>query len=305
MGTPTLAELSGWLSPNLLAEKKGHIPMSVVPREVERWAQRMSGEAACFAASSWQEEKLKSSCALLPYLQHLLACSFPERMFPTELHVRPILRTCLMAQKSWGMSWQCSAMCTVRKILFCFLDSNTQHKTPSLLIRFLLVSYKDVVWILGCSTQNLPHGWMQKTSLRISFQGMHIWNQCKTEVGLINSGVPSSPAAGWPWLGGISTFCTLKDSTIESPSPLTLKCLTQGTSSLTALTWTEQTPSLLFRPATGLGFMLFSDAKSLHFPYQSSRTEILQKHQEVPHTNKTYYGNNHINLVPCSECLEK
>lgn len=90
-----------------------------------------------FAAWSWQEEKLKCSYVLLPCLQHLLACSFPERGFPTELHVRPILRNCLIAQKSWGMLWQCSAMCTVRKTLFCSLDSNTQHKTSSLLIRFL------------------------------------------------------------------------------------------------------------------------------------------------------------------------
>lgn len=53
-----------------------------------------------------KEEKLKSSCALLPCLRCLLACSFPERRFPTEVHVRPILRTGLMAQKSWGMLWQ-------------------------------------------------------------------------------------------------------------------------------------------------------------------------------------------------------
>lgn len=136
MGTPTPTELSGWLSPKLISEKKGYIPIYVIPREVERQALRMSGEAACFAASRWQEEKLKSSYALSPCLQHLLACSFPERRFPTELHVRLILRTCLMAQKSWGMLWQCS-VCTVRKIVFCSLDSNVQHKTPLLLMRFL------------------------------------------------------------------------------------------------------------------------------------------------------------------------
>lgn len=42
-----------------------------------------------------------------------------------------------MAQKPGAMLWQCSAMCTVRKILFCSLGSKMQYKTSSLFIRFL------------------------------------------------------------------------------------------------------------------------------------------------------------------------
>lgn len=42
-----------------------------------------------------------------------------------------------MAQKSRGTLWQYSAVGTFRKTLFCSLNSNIQHKTSSLLIRFL------------------------------------------------------------------------------------------------------------------------------------------------------------------------
>lgn len=116
---------------------------------------------------------------------------------------------------------------------------------------------------------------------------MHIWNQCRTKAGLINSEGPFQPCCcvtmTW-WHQHILYSEFLRDSMIESPFLLTLKCPVQGTSSLTVLTWAGQTPSLLIRPATVLGFMLFSDAKSLHFP---------QSIQQVRNTAETLRSPSH------------
>lgn len=77
-GNTHTAELSGWLSPKLIPEKKGYIPTYVMLREVERKARRMSAEAACFAASSWQEEKLKSSNVIFALLAAPLGLQLPR-----------------------------------------------------------------------------------------------------------------------------------------------------------------------------------------------------------------------------------
>lgn len=137
MGTPTLQSFQDDWAQSSYQRRKGIFPHMLCQ---ESW----KGELGwclekLLALLSWADRRRNWKAAMpsLPCLQHLLACSFPERRFPTELHVRPVLRTCLMAQKCWGMLWQCSAVCTVRKNLFSSLDSKMQPKTLLLFIRFL------------------------------------------------------------------------------------------------------------------------------------------------------------------------
>lgn len=74
-GNSHTAELSGWLSPKLTPENKGYIPIYIIPREVERWAWRMSGEATCWALLPGADKRRNWKAALTSC--HTCSTSWP------------------------------------------------------------------------------------------------------------------------------------------------------------------------------------------------------------------------------------